>query len=372
MAPHYDFAWIEMQHSVLSWADVARLIAACPQAGATPMIRLADEFESTLQHATDVGALGVIEPTVDTVEKAEAVARYARFPPFGRRSQGGNQAGSLWGINGVNYRQEINANMLVVLMIETPTGVANALEIARVPGVDVVLAANSDLGNFSGYQPTDVEYQQLVTRVHDATLAAGKFFGCTNAPEGPTARADEADFRMIQNPPKSHDGYVAPARGGRAGAPATSRSAESCSARCRRTWTTRGRRRRAVGVAINTQQSPRPFCRTRGEASSPAERETITLATAGVSTSRSLVDLEIMDLAFLAPRRHRHAYAFAGVGAAGGTVPAFFIGVDHVAQFAMDHSDAGDQRTDIAVNIDPELHHVGVPVAPVGGRAAVP
>ena len=55
--------------------------------------------------------------------------------------------------------------------------------------------------------------------VKDATLAAGKFFGCTNAPEGPTARPDEAEFRMIQNPPKSHDGYVAPARGGRAGTP---------------------------------------------------------------------------------------------------------------------------------------------------------
>jgi 2-keto-3-deoxy-L-rhamnonate aldolase RhmA len=222
MAPHYDFAWIEMQHSVLSWADVAKLIAACPTAGATPMIRLADEFESTLQHATDVGALGVIEPTVDTVEKAEAVARFARYPPYGRRSQGGGQSGSLWGINGVNYRQEVNANMLVTVMIETPTGVANALEIARVPGVDVVLAANSDLGNFSGYQPTDAEYQALVTRIHDATLAAGKFFGCTNAPEGPTSRADEADFRMIQNPPKSHDGYAPPARGGRAGAPTTS------------------------------------------------------------------------------------------------------------------------------------------------------
>src|ERR1044072_81086 len=109
--------------------------------------------------------------------------------------------------------------MLVTVMIETPTGVANALEIARVPGVDVVLAANSDLGNFSGYQPTDVEYQALVTRVHDATLTAGKFFGCTNAPEGPTARPDEADFRMIQNPPKSHDGSPGPAPGGGAGAP---------------------------------------------------------------------------------------------------------------------------------------------------------
>src|ERR1700682_941066 len=68
-----------------------------------------------------------------------------------------------------------------------------------------------------------------------------------------------------------------------------------------------------------------------------------------------LVDLIIVDLAFLAPRCHRHAYALAGVGAASGTVPTFFIGIDHVAQFAMDHSDAGNQRTDIAVNIDPEL-----------------
>src|SRR5262245_56019427 len=82
---------------------------------------------------------------------------------------------------------------------------------------------------------------------------------------------------------------------------------------------------------------------------------------------RSLVDLVVVNLAFFASRRHRHPYAFAGVGAACGTVPTLFIGVDHVAQFAMDHSDAGDQRTDIAVNIDPELHHIGVPVAPVGG-----
>src|SRR5258706_11918909 len=78
-----------------------------------------------------------------------------------------------------------------------------------------------------------------------------------------------------------------------------------------------------------------------------------------------LVDLVIMDLAFLAPRCHRHAYAFTGVGAAGGTVPTFFIGIDHVAQFTMDHSDAGNQRTDTAVNSDPEFYHVGVPMAPV-------
>src|SRR5882724_298751 len=59
-----------------------------------------------------------------------------------------------------------------------------------------------------------------------------------------------------------------------------------------------------------------------------------------------LVDLVIVDLAFLAPRCHRHAYAFAGVRAARGTVPTFFTGIDQVAQFAMDQPGAGDQRTD--------------------------
>ena len=49
-----------------------------------PMIRLPDEFESTIQKATDLGAMGMIEPTTDTVEKVEAVAKYSRCPPFGR------------------------------------------------------------------------------------------------------------------------------------------------------------------------------------------------------------------------------------------------------------------------------------------------
>jgi 2-keto-3-deoxy-L-rhamnonate aldolase RhmA len=213
MAPHYDFIWIEMQHSTMSWTDVAKLIAACPHAGATPMIRLPDEFESTLQKATDIGALGMIEPTTDTVEKAQAVARFSRYPPFGRRSQGGGQSGSIWGIKGVNYRQEVNANTLVVLMIETPVGVANALDIARVPGVDVVLEANTDLGNFSGFEETSKEYQDMVTKIHDAVMKAGKFLGATHVPEGPTLRADGADFRMFQNPPTSNDGFVPPARG---------------------------------------------------------------------------------------------------------------------------------------------------------------
>jgi 2-keto-3-deoxy-L-rhamnonate aldolase RhmA len=209
-AAHYDYIWLEMQHSTMIWADLEKMIAACPGVG-VPMIRLPDEYESTIQHATDIGAIGMIEPTVDTPEKAQAVVRYSKYPPEGRRSLGGGQAPRIWGSFGP-YRQTINDNMLVVVMIETPVGVANAYEIARTPGVDVVIAANTDLGNFSGYAPESAEYQDLVKKIHDATIKAGKFFGATN-PAYAKGRPDSADFRFLQNGP-SFDGWQPPNRGG--------------------------------------------------------------------------------------------------------------------------------------------------------------
>jgi 2-keto-3-deoxy-L-rhamnonate aldolase RhmA len=212
-AAHYDFIWLEMQHSTMTWADLEKMIAACPGVG-VPMIRLPDEFESTIQHATDIGAIGMIEPTVDTVEKAQAVAKFAKYPPEGRRSQGAGQAPRVWGSFGP-YRQTINDNMLVVVMIETPVGVANAYDIARTQGVDVVIAANTDLGNFSGYAPESAEYQSMIKKIHDATIKAGKFFGATN-PGYAKGRPDSADFRFLQNGP-SFDGWQPPNRGGQQG-----------------------------------------------------------------------------------------------------------------------------------------------------------
>ena len=180
-ARHYDFTWFEMQHSTLEFADIEKMIAACPHVRATPMIRLPDAQEWHIQHATDIGALGVVIPTVDDVDRAREAAKWAHYPPQGRRSLGQNQARTLWGSATADYRKTINDNMLVVVMIETPSGVANAFAIASVPGVDVVIIGNNDLSSFSGFEQTDERYHQLVQKVRDDTLRAGKIFGQANA-----------------------------------------------------------------------------------------------------------------------------------------------------------------------------------------------
>ncbi|HZL56839.1 MAG TPA: aldolase/citrate lyase family protein, partial [Bryobacteraceae bacterium] len=165
-----------------------------------------------IQHTTDIGALGVIVPTVDDVDRAREAAKWARYPPVGRRSAGSGQAMSIWGAFGP-YRQTINDNMLVTIMIETPTGVANAFDIASVPGVDVVIIGNNDLSSFSGFKQGTPEYESLMKKVHDDVLRAGKIFGQANAMYA-KGNVLSKDARFFQNGP-SNDGYKPPPGRGR-------------------------------------------------------------------------------------------------------------------------------------------------------------
>jgi hypothetical protein len=48
----FDYTWIEMQHSPLTYSDVAKMIWACRGASAMPFIRVPDATESDIQKAT--------------------------------------------------------------------------------------------------------------------------------------------------------------------------------------------------------------------------------------------------------------------------------------------------------------------------------
>jgi len=133
-------------------------------------------------------------PTVRTVEEGRAGRDWTYFPPLGKRIQGGGQAFSpaFWGNVPGGYRDTINNNVVLIEMIETVGGAAQAREIAAIPGVDAVFAASGDLGNFSGYKQGDPDYERLINVVHDAALAAGKRL-C-----GPLSWRDRPDFTCFQ------------------------------------------------------------------------------------------------------------------------------------------------------------------------------
>jgi 2-keto-3-deoxy-L-rhamnonate aldolase RhmA len=190
----YDFIWTEMQHNSRDWDSVARMWRACPHAKAVPGVRVAYADEREIQHATDDGALVVVVPTVDTVEEAIAARDWTFYPPLGKRSNGGGQAfdPAMWGSVPGGYRNTINDNIVLILMIETLEGVKNAYEIAKVPGVTAVFAASGDIGNFSGYAQGSPDYERLINVIHDAAIEGGKRL-C-----GPLAWRDRPDFSCFQ------------------------------------------------------------------------------------------------------------------------------------------------------------------------------
>ena len=189
----FDFLWIEMQHSPLSYDDVARMIWACKDAPAIPFIRVPSATPGDIQKATDIGALGIVLPMVDDVQQAKDAVTYAKYPPMGKRSRGGGQYG-FWSDQ---YRETANDNMMVVVMIESPAGVDIVEEVAAVEGVDVVFAASGDLGSFTGYSREDPRYLDMIYRIRDATLAAGKYVA------GPFSWKDWEGFTFFQGPSES-------------------------------------------------------------------------------------------------------------------------------------------------------------------------
>jgi 2-keto-3-deoxy-L-rhamnonate aldolase RhmA len=185
----WDYLWIEMQHSPLTYQDVATMIRACKGSPAIPFIRVPDATEGDIQKATDIGALGIIIPMVDSIEKVKNAIKFAKYPPIGARSQGGGQYGALWGSD---YRATANDNIMIIAMIENPKGVEIADQIAALPGVDVVFVASTDLSSFSGLKQGDPRYEALAAKVRDVTLKNGKKVG------GPHAWKDREGYAFFQ------------------------------------------------------------------------------------------------------------------------------------------------------------------------------
>jgi 2-keto-3-deoxy-L-rhamnonate aldolase RhmA len=159
-AAGHDWLFIDMEHGAFSQDDVAQICIAALPTGITPIVRICADALDEGTRALDNGAAGVIVPHVDTVDQARRIASAFRYPPLGTRSWGGPSA--LYGYQApgsAEAQAAINPEILVVAMIESSEGLANAEAIAAVKGIDGLLI------------------EQAYRSVGAACRAAGKFLG---------------------------------------------------------------------------------------------------------------------------------------------------------------------------------------------------
>src|SRR5262245_55898683 len=188
----YDFVMIDCEHGPMSLDEVEHMVRAAEVFGITPIARIPNHADSTILEFLDRGVQGIIVPHVNTAEEAQAVARAARYHPEGHRGVAGGRPHD-YGV-GVSREQStrwINAQLLVIPMVEETRAVDNLDAILAVPGVDVLHVASGDLGQSMG-NPDAEAVRQVMRQVIPRIRAGGKLVGVGG--NSPADAAGVAEF----------------------------------------------------------------------------------------------------------------------------------------------------------------------------------
>ena len=175
-AADYDWLFIDLEHGPGSLESTAQIAAAALDAGIAPLVRVPQGQYDMATRALDAGAWGIVMPHVDGADEARAIVERLKYPPLGHRSIVG-------GLPHYGYRmvksgeaaKTINAEMLLVAMVETPKAIEASDAIAAVPGIDVVMIGTNDLSLEMGI-PGELGHAKIIA-AYEAVLAACKKHG---------------------------------------------------------------------------------------------------------------------------------------------------------------------------------------------------
>ena len=179
-AAGFDALYVDLEHSTATIAEAAQVCSTATALGITPLVRLRSVDDDAAVPLLDAGCQGLIAPHVETAEEARRLLDRCLFPPLGARSASGPAI--LLGYGSVppaELAEHLNAATWLCVMLESRAGIANAQQIAALPGVDLLLVGTQDLTSQLGI-PGAVDHQAVsaaYAQVASACSATGKAFG---------------------------------------------------------------------------------------------------------------------------------------------------------------------------------------------------
>jgi 2-keto-3-deoxy-L-rhamnonate aldolase RhmA len=175
-AAGFDWLFIDAEHGAISTPEISQICMAALPLGVVPIVRICAHSLDEGTRGLDNGALGLVIPHVDTVEQARALVAAFRFAPMGHRSTGGSNACFAYRPPPAAEAQKIlNAELLIIPMIETPQAVENADAIAAIAGIDALLIGTNDLTLEMGI-PGQIGHER-VRAAYETVAAACKRHG---------------------------------------------------------------------------------------------------------------------------------------------------------------------------------------------------
>jgi len=183
----FDWIVIDGEHAPNELPDIVAQMQALAGTHASAVVRPAWLDTVVIKRMLDAGAQTIIVPFVQNADQAALAVASVRYPPAGIRGVAPVIRASHYG-RVDNYLKLADAQMCVLVQVETKEALANLESIANVDGVDGVFIGPSDLAASLGHigNPAHADVQAAL---HDAVTrlkAVGKPAGIL------TSNQDEA------------------------------------------------------------------------------------------------------------------------------------------------------------------------------------
>jgi 4-hydroxy-2-oxoheptanedioate aldolase len=146
----YDWLLFDTEHSAVDLAQVQPLLQAASAGSSNLVVRPAWNDKVLIKRALDIGAQTLLVPFVQTPEEAAAAVAATRYPPHGVRGVAGGTRASRYGL-AKDYFEKANAEIAVLVQVETVDALSKLEDIAAVPGVDGIFIGPSDLAASFGH-----------------------------------------------------------------------------------------------------------------------------------------------------------------------------------------------------------------------------
>ncbi len=174
-AAGFDWLVLDMEHSVLELSEVQSIIQVLDAKQCPAIVRLTSNHPDQIKRVMDAGATGVMVPMIKSAADAKAAVDGVYYPPRGQRGVGLARAQG-YGNSFQAYRQWLDENAVIVVMIEHVDAVKTIDSILAVPGIDAYIIGPYDLSGSMG-RPGDLNHpdvQAAIAQVLEAGRRANK------------------------------------------------------------------------------------------------------------------------------------------------------------------------------------------------------
>lgn len=182
----YDGAVIDLEHGPVDYLGATSLMHAMSATSTSSIIRVPWNDPVEIKRALDTGVEGIMVPSVDTAEAAQAAVAACCYPPRGIRGAAHilNRASS-YGLENERYLPENVRELLIICQVESLDSVANIEEIVGVDGVDMLFIGPLDLSGSAGELGnfTNPVFVEALARAERVIVESNKLLGGIPRPD---------------------------------------------------------------------------------------------------------------------------------------------------------------------------------------------